>query len=299
MTQPIIAASVTQPGTRHINSETPNQDSVYFELLPDGQGIVAAVSDGAGSASRAKEGSQLAAKYAVKRAVQAIRDDEPINHAVQAGLHTAREAIKHRAHIVHRQALPEPQVTDSGAHPERAKTQASKVVDLMADYHCTLVLVAWVGDEAAAAQIGDGAAIAESAGTCKMLTIPQRGEYANETYFVTEPHFRQTIFNRETSGITAIMLFTDGLQNHAVDFRNKKAHDLFAPAVIAKLREPDESHTITQELGTEIRSTQTGAGGGTTDDARAGEALFQWLTENVGRTDDDMSLIVAARLYDG
>ena len=56
MTQPIIAASVTQPGTKHIELETPNQDSVYFELLPDGQGIVAAVSDGAGSASRAKEG---------------------------------------------------------------------------------------------------------------------------------------------------------------------------------------------------------------------------------------------------
>ena len=190
-------------------------------------------------------------------------------------------------------------MTDSGTHPERAKTQASKVVDLMADYHCTLVLVAWVGDRAAAAQIGDGAAIAESGGTCKMLTIPQRGEYANETYFVTEPHFRQTIFNRETSGITAIMLFTDGLQNHAVDFRNKKAHDLFAPAVIAKLREPDKSHIRANEIDAEIRGVRVHADGTTTDYAHAGDTLFQWLTEHVGRTDDDMSLIVAARLYDG
>ena len=60
---------------------------------------------------------------------------------------------------------------------------------LLSDYHCTLILVAWVDDQVAAVQVGDGAAIVESDHLCKMLTIPQRGEYVNETFFVTEAPF--------------------------------------------------------------------------------------------------------------
>ena len=200
----ILAASVTRQGASHARKNSANEDSVYFEVLPSGRGIVAAVSDGAGSAPRAKEGSQLAGTYAVKRAFQAIlEDEEEPAFAVETGLMAAREAIRQTAEII----------------PEAE----------MADYHCTLILVAWVDDQVAAVQVGDGAAIVELDGVCKMLTIPQRGEYVNETFFITEPHYQQTKFTREATGITALALFTDGLQKDAVDFQNRKANGDFIP----------------------------------------------------------------------
>ena len=103
MNNAMLAASVTRQGARHARKNSANEDSIYFEVLPSGRGIVAAVSDGAGSATRAKEGSRLAATYAVKRAVQAILEDgEEPAFAVATGLMTAREAIRQTAKIISR-----------------------------------------------------------------------------------------------------------------------------------------------------------------------------------------------------
>ena len=204
MNNAMLAASVTRQGARHARKDNANEDSVYFKMLPSGRGIVAAVSDGAGSASRAKEGSHLAATYAVKRAFQAILEEEADPaFAVTTGFMAARQAIKQTAEII----------------PEAE----------MADYHCTLILVAWVDDQVAAVQVGDGAAIVESDGVCKMLTVPQRGEYVNETFFITEPHYEQTKFTREATGITALALFTDGLQKDAVDFQHREGERRLHP----------------------------------------------------------------------
>ena len=275
----ILAASVTRQGTHHARKHRSNEDSVHFEVLPSGRGIVAAVSDGAGSASRAKEGSQLAATYAVKRAFQAILvDEEEPTFAVAAGFMAAREAIRQTAEII----------------PEAE----------MADYHCTLVLVAWVDDQVAAMQVGDGAAIVELDGVCKMLTIPQRGEYVNETFFITEPHYEQTKFTREATGITALALFTDGLQKDAVDFQHRKANDDFIPQAIAILRNAENDNCLpetTNPLPAEVetKSVLAQAEIVSTDIPQVGISLFDWLTKRVGHAEDDMSLIVAARQRSG
>lgn len=278
MNHTMLAASVTRQGASHARTGRPNEDSVCFELLPRGRGLIAAVSDGAGSACRAKAGSHLAAHYAVKRARQAILDDESPAFAVKAGLMAARRAIKQRTAMI-RDAL-------------------------LSDYHCTLILVAWVDDQIAAVQVGDGAAIVESGDVCKMLTIPQRGEYVNETFFVTEDHFQQTMFSRGASGITAVALFTDGLQKEAVDFQHRKANAVFIPQAIAILRDtgtgshqPDALSQLPASV--ETKGTLATMETGTLNVASAGDSLFRWLTDRVGHTADDMSLIVAARLTDG
>ena len=279
MKSSMLAACITRQGASHAKTGRPNEDSVCFEMLPHGRGIIAAVSDGAGSAHRAKDGSRMAVHYAVQRAKQAIlHQDEPLGFAVNAGMLTAREAIRQRARII----------------PNA----------MLSDYHCTLILVAWVDDQVAAVQIGDGAAIAEADGVCKMLTIPQRGEYVNETFFITEDHFHQTMFSRETSGITALALFTDGLQKEAVDFQNRKANGDFIPQAISVLRDTQEG---TPQLGetdhlpndVKVKGTLAETETGTLDTPRSAHRLFQWLTDQVGHTEDDMSLIVAARLDGG
>ena len=274
MKSSILAACITRQGASHSKTGRPNEDSACFEVLPGSRGIVAAVSDGAGSARRAKEGSRLAATYAVKRALQAILEEEAdLAFAVATGLMAAREGIKRRAEIVKAD---------------------------MADYHCTLILAAWVDYQIAAVQVGDGAAIVESNGVCKMLTVPQRGEYVNETFFITEDHFHQTMFKRETSGITALALFTDGLQKEAVDFQNRKANGDFIPQAISVLRDTQEG---TPQLGetdhlpndVEVKGALSETETSTLDTPRSAHRLFQWLTHQVGHTEDDMSLIVAAR----
>lgn len=270
----LLVASVTRQGASHAATRRPNEDSVWFKLLPQGRGIVAAVSDGAGSAHRAKEGSHLAATYAVKRTIQAIVEDEDDPaHAVKAGLLTAREAIKRRAEII------------SGSKIE--------------DYHCTLILVAWVEDQVAAAQVGDGAAIVEHDGVCKMLTVPRQGEYANETFFLTEPHFQQTMFTRETSGITALALFTDGLQKYAVNFQKRKANADFVTQAITAMRnvETGEGPPDTTDhlpANAEISGFISDTDNRVTAVPQVGNQLFHWVQEQVGHTADDMSLIVAA-----
>ena len=279
MNNAMLAASVTCQGARHARNNNSNEDSVYFKMLPSGRGIVAAVSDGAGSASRAKEGSHLAATYAVKRAFQAILEEEADPaFAVATGFMAARQAIRQRAEII----------------PEAE----------MADYHCTLILVAWVEDQVAAIQVGDGAAIVESDGVCKMLTVPQRGEYVNETFFITEPHYEQTKFTREATGITALALFTDGLQKDAVDFQHRKANDDFIPQAITILRNaetgncpPEKPDPLLAEV--ETKSVLAQAGSISKDMPPVGINLFEWLTEQVGHPEDDMSLIVAARRRSG
>ncbi len=275
----LLAASVTRRGASHAKTGRPNEDSVCVELLPRGRGIIAAVSDGAGSAGRAKEGSRLAADYAVRRARQVILDEnETPAFAVHTGLLAARKAIRSRAMLI-RDAR-------------------------MSDYHCTLILVAWVYDQVAAIQVGNGAAIVESDSVCKMLTIPQRGEYVNETFFVTEPHFQQTMFSRETSGITALALFTDGLQKHAVDFQNRRAKDAFIPQAISILRAVGERECTAKTIedvppDVVTSSFQAALESSAAEIPGAGASLFNWLAEEVGQTEDDMSLIVAALCRDG
>ena len=148
MKNAMLVASVTRQGAGHAKTRRPNEDSVHFEVLPNGRGVVAAVSDGAGSAPRAQHGSRLATLCAVQGTVKAIYDDEALACAVQAGMEAAREAIRLRAKIF-------------GAE--------------MSDYHCTLILVAWIDDEVAAIQVGDGAAIVESDGSMQNAHRPAAG----------------------------------------------------------------------------------------------------------------------------
>ena len=279
MSNQMLAASVTRTGASHHKTGRSNEDSVHFQLLPNGEGIVAAVSDGAGSSSKSKQGSQLAATYAVKRTAEVINAGETdLAHAVQAGILTARLAIRQQAETVAEK--------DSEAN--------------IADYHCTLVLVAWVGNQVAAAQVGDGAATAEHKGVCKMLTVPRRGEYANETYFINESHFREVMFTRETSDITALAMFTDGIQKQAVDFQNRKANAEFIAGAISALREADEVAEIAElPADIEVNGMSYDEDGNAVPAPQAGHRVFQWVKQQVGHTTDDMSLIVATRLDHG
>ena len=58
-----------------------------------------------------------------------------------------------------------------------------------------------------------------------MLTIPARGRYANETFFVTMEEYENLVATNSADQATEMLLFTDGAQNELIDFRYKKARE--------------------------------------------------------------------------
>ena len=67
-------AVATAAGASHSRDNTPNQDAVAHRLVEVGHGqvVVVAVADGAGSAPRSDEGSQIAVEAAVATIVNSI-----------------------------------------------------------------------------------------------------------------------------------------------------------------------------------------------------------------------------------
>lgn len=250
----IFAAAIGKRiGDRHRAKAKQSQDYGCYRLLPGGTGIVAAVSDGAGSAPEAGTGSLVAAHYATmgawRRATE--KSAEP-SACVRAGIRAAREKLE-----------------------ERAKRDRRS----MENYHTTLIVAAATKNKAAVAHIGDGASIAKTGGQYKMLTIPARGEYANETFFITMDGYKNLTAYNEVHEPEELILFTDGVQNELIDFKGKRA-DQEALLRLKFLDIPAERNQPTTEAGQlGIRSTTH-------------HLLNQWLEDGQTTHGDDATILI-------
>jgi len=162
----VVAASVR--GTSHERVKQLCQDAHHWEMLPEGI-LVAAVADGAGSATLGKVGAIVAAQTAVetirlKTATPgSLLDDEGWQVLLSKALEAARTAVE-------------------------AEAVACKMT--ARDLATTLIIVVATPELIAAAQVGDGVAVAgDSQGNLIALTAPQRGEYANETTFLVSSKY--------------------------------------------------------------------------------------------------------------
>lgn len=248
----------TRTGDRHEAHGTPNQDYSCYALLPDDLGIVAAVSDGAGSAAMARVASRTAAREATKTAwetaARARATTDPATCS-QDGMKAAREALE---------------------------AVARKQGNPLEDYHATLIVAAIINDKAAVAHIGDGASIVKTRGDYKMLTIPARGQYANETFFITMDDYQNMVASNSAEEVTELLLFTDGVQNELIDFRKKKAHPEHLNSLCkigtAKRRREGDHH---REEITTPRIV-----------ARHDPRLCQWLEDGTTTHGDDATLLI-------
>ena len=204
-------ASASARGTSHVRTGQPCQDSVYHRAdLPDGV-LIAAVSDGAGSAASAEIGSALAVRIAVESARLSI-------------LHTsARLSEAFLRDTVRASVL----LARSGLEDE-ARRIGADVRDLSA----TLLLVICARGAMAAAQIGDGAVVVSGeSGEYRLFTTPQRGEYANVTVFLVSRNALDSLeVKSEATSPACIAMFTDGIQNLVLDASTDTPHaPFFAP----------------------------------------------------------------------
>jgi hypothetical protein len=182
---------------------SPCQDRLACAVLPNG-GLVAVVSDGAGSAPRAEVGAQVAVQAVferLRRLGEGPAFPELLSALEDAALE-ARDAVLARAE----------------AEGEEA-----------ASYAATLLALVDTPDGGAALQIGDGViVVGEDGDGWRWMFWPERGEYANTTRFLTDDDAADHVRVAELPGRTTdVAIMTDGLQSLALHYASHSVHEPF------------------------------------------------------------------------
>lgn len=247
-------ASVT--GTSHHATGASCQDAHLVRVVEGSDGtqmLVVAVSDGAGSAKHGATGSRIVTTSIVEQATAWLSSGGSVRAVDSARLQDWLDGV--RENIAH----------EAGASGCQ-----------MRDYAATL-LVALVDDtHSAFAQLGDGAIVTcDHHGEWGHEFWPDRGVFANQTYFVTDEEANSRLhFGQGLHPIKDLAVFTDGLERLLLDFTEHKAH---APA-FEKMIQP-------------LRAAE---GDGPIE--ALSEALTRYLASPpvMSRTDDDVTLVIAS-----
>lgn len=243
-------------GTAHQRSGVPCQDAHEARIVgegPDGPVLVLACADGAGTAELGQDGARIACARIVELAAERVAQGHGVRQMDDGML---RLWIDRAA--------------------ETLALQAEAAGRRSRDYACTL-LVALVDDYGAAfAQVGDGAIVVGDGEGYAPVFWPQSGEYANTTFFITDPPERRPVCTAvRAPGPAEVALFTDGVQSLALRFADRTAHApffaLFFPALRAQ--PPGEAQALRAELDAFLSSDPVNQ-----------------------RTDDDRTLVIATRL---
>ena len=240
------AASVV--GTSHLALPSGVcQDAHHCVYDSDTDRLICVVSDGAGSASRSEYSARLTCDLV---ADSIARADSERAHSKSFALETL-EAV--------RSAL---------------RQEASQENLSVREFACTLLVCIATPNRTTFWQIGDGAICFRfpAEDTYRFAFWPAKGEYANETYFVTDSESMNELEFDSIDSIADIALFSDGLERLALDFKAGEVHTKFFTGLFPYLYREAAGHL------TEIE-----------------EKLKDFLgSERINsKTDDDKTLILA------
>ena len=210
----LVFASVA--GTAHQGGVCQDHADGRVVVGPDGPVLIAAVADGAGSATHSDIGARVAVEAfliaAEANAFATITDD-----TLRGWIDSARAAVA------------------------RAAEERGVLLRQMA---CTL-LVAVIGSTWAwFAQIGDGLIVfdgLEPAGLA-FAFWPDSGEYVNTTRFLTDADYASRLrSDRLSRPVSRLALLTDGLQMLAIDYKTTEIHGrFFAPLLVVVAAATDQ-----------------------------------------------------------
>jgi len=228
-------AMATAAGSSHSRDNIPNQDAVSHRLVDVGHGrvVIVAVADGAGSASRSDEGSQIAVDAAVSTIVDIINKSPASVFGERQAELLARDAIRRAKVAVERYGQ---------RHNVPVRELASTLI------------VAFASDSLmTAAQVGDGAVVAFNIGSGAAMTLCEAhsGEYANETTFITSrsrPHEIASVGHASGYDFDGLALITDGLQNLALKMPEREAFLGFWNPILNDLAQTDEPEAVPERL---------------------------------------------------
>ena len=226
-------ASALQVGTSHITRDAPCQDAVSVREFTDRDGtpwILAALSDGAGGSPHSERGSKYAIECFTDFMLEAVVECPPIND-------TELEDLVARAVGLVRRTI-----------NEVAQTHERKTID----YAATFLGCVSNAKRTAFVQLGDGAIIHGHLNKWKLAFLPQHGEFANHTFFVTEEQHMDQIQIKVTASPAFIVLTSDGLEECLIQPKTNDVHppllDYFASA-FGFHGEVGECEQLSQEIG--------------------------------------------------
>lgn len=235
----VIGASV--PGNSHKENGTRCQDASGWRSHADVTCL--AVADGAGSRPSSGAGSALAVERAL---LVAAKRADPLGPMawVRAAFEDAREQIAGMA-------------ASAGHTPD--------------EYATTLALAILTPDAITVGQVGDSIVVAETAGQYRTIDPDVKGEYVNETAFITGPdwldHLRISVMPADATSMVA--LSTDGLR-----------YKILSHPVTATPFGP-----FFADLVSYVRSPEASC-----------EGIMQFLTGLDDQTGDDKTLLAAVRV---
>ena len=256
----VITASVT--GSSHVRSGLPCQDSFHIVSDESSGVLIATIADGAGSAELSAIGSNVAARSATQAASELIDshtdtlDEAVLEEILRKTIASARDALELE---VHRQGRE------------------------LRNFATTLIMAICTHDLTGTAQIGDGAVVTARRGdgdgefVYALFSPPQRGEYANQTNFITSGSWQDALDVRTLpEGLGYMVMFTDGIQSLALDSAASYApHGPFFDPLLRWIGQQGDLKGADETLKTFLSSPRVAE-----------------------RTDDDLTLVLAVRHKD-
>jgi hypothetical protein len=211
-------------GLSHEKADVRLQDAFKcFVASASNKPLVVVVSDGAGSATFGGEGASLICRALTvfTRNHFAAVDDLPTDEVLQSWLEAVRELLR---------------------------STASRRNLAARDFAATLIFVISSGDESLVLHVGDGCAVLKDAETDSWIAPiwPFHGEYASTTVFVTDDPPPNTAIARYQRPVSAVSVFSDGLERLALDLKARQPFAPFFDSVIAPVRNSESSGKDTQ-----------------------------------------------------
>ena len=214
---------VSVTGFSHIAENIPCQDALAFKIHGNGH-LIAAIADGAGSARLSHLGAQAFVDAAVSSvhalASTEILDIDQIANEIVVAINETRMALI-KLHT-------EPEL------------DASPTIK---DFAATFLMVVANADGGAFFHVGDGAGtrFLLSDISSALVSKPENGEYANETYFVTMEHWERHLRITRFDGVfDTILLMSDGVTPMAMDKGCAGPFKSFVTPVLDFLNKIDE-----------------------------------------------------------
>ncbi|NCJ06049.1 protein phosphatase 2C domain-containing protein [Synechococcales cyanobacterium C] len=197
-------------GTRHCQNQVPCQDYGAVRVLHPA--VVGALSDGAGSAQHAEVGAQVAVEVFIQELTEQLPEWLSLQ---EADLASQAEAFF---------------VEGIKTVVQSLETEAARLGCSVQDLHCTLLGFVSTPYWIAAMQIGDGFIVVrpEADASYELLFQPVKGEYINETVFVTSTEALSAMQVGVRAGqYPFICAATDGLEKVAIRLQGWLPHAPF------------------------------------------------------------------------
>lgn len=194
-------------GTSHVKNDLPCHDSHLIRRIQEDEGIIAALSDGMGSAKHAEIGSALASEAAVDYLEEHLKPEDSDD--------TILDTLKACYREVHSRLAQEAIISEYD----------------IKDLNATLMMFIHLKDgRQFTGQVGDCVTIGQAEGeeAYHVIIQPQKGEYANQTFSIcTKSSIENGDYLKLENPQSKVAMMSDGVESISINASNDDVSKLF------------------------------------------------------------------------